>query len=322
MRPWLLHQLRDEGRFAAGRGAQIQNRFAGLRAEFERREQRAGVLDVKPAVAETGERRQRRMRFQFEDQIFLKLVAPDRNRIPHFPHASDSMPALSRRAAVAALIRRFWAERVLPNFKVLTRAKVFGGVLFHSSSCAVFSSPKCFCQRVDQPFGMRPAERRLGGFQSGQQFSGLVGFAQIAAQDGVDKTGLRAKAVVLGEFDGFVDGGVVGNPVEPENLVKAEPQQILEGGFLFTPVGFAGDEPVERGLPADDAIDHFLAKPAVSGAKAVRRASARSSRSSVNSPPARRWRKTSRRNLSWILVVHRRLMESLCFRDARKTILL
>jgi len=33
---------------------------------------------------------------------------------------------------------------------------------------------------------------------------------------------LGAKTVLFGEFDGFVDGGVVGNPVEPENLVKAE----------------------------------------------------------------------------------------------------
>jgi hypothetical protein len=50
---FVVHQLRDEGGFAAGRGAQIQNRFAGLRVEFARREQCAGVLDVKPAVAKT-----------------------------------------------------------------------------------------------------------------------------------------------------------------------------------------------------------------------------------------------------------------------------
>jgi hypothetical protein len=51
----VAHELSDKGGFAAGRGAQIQNRFAGARVEFARREQRAGVLDVKPAVTETCE---------------------------------------------------------------------------------------------------------------------------------------------------------------------------------------------------------------------------------------------------------------------------
>ena len=47
---------------------------------------------------------------------------------------------------------------------------------------------------VDQPFGMRIAEGGLGNLQFGQQFSGLLRFAQISAQDGVDETGLRAEA--------------------------------------------------------------------------------------------------------------------------------
>ena len=108
------------------------------------------------------------------------------------------------------------------------------------------------------------ANGRIGNFQVGQKFFGLVSFAQIATQNGVYKSSLRTKAALFGEFDRFVDGGVVGNPVEPENLVEAEAQQILERGFLFAPVGFSHNEPVERGLPAHDAINNFLAKPTVS----------------------------------------------------------
>ena len=62
-------------------------------------------------------------------------------------------------------------------------------------------------------------------------------------------------------------GSVVGNPVEPENLVEAQPQQVLEAGFLFTAISLSADEPVERGLPADDAIDEFLAQGAINGGK-------------------------------------------------------
>ena len=61
------------------------------------------------------------------------------------------------------------------------------------------------------------------------------------------------------------DGGVRRNPVQPENLVEAEPQQVLQAGFLFASAGFPRDEPVERRLPADDTINEFLAQPAVGG---------------------------------------------------------
>ena len=114
---------------------------------------------------------------------------------------------------------------------------------------------------------MRPAQRRLRGFEFAEQFFGRVSFAQIAAQNGVHKTGLGAKTTLLGQFDCFIDSRVVGDAVEPEDLVEAEPQQILQGRFLFPPVGFAGDEPVQCCLPADDAVRDFLAKAAVGGRK-------------------------------------------------------
>jgi hypothetical protein len=36
---------------------------------------------------------------------------------------------------------------------------------------------------------------------------------------------------------------------------------------LFLTRRFAGDQPIKRGLPADDAINHFLAEAAVGGRK-------------------------------------------------------
>ncbi len=58
---------------------------------------------------------------------------------------------------------------------------------------------------------------------------------------------------------------VVGNPVEPENLVEAEPEQVLEAGFLFPLIRLPADEPVERGLPANHAIDQLLTQGAIDG---------------------------------------------------------
>src|SRR5208282_6555284 len=109
--------------------------------------------------------------------------------------------------------------------------------------------------------------------------------AQVAAQNSVHKTGLGAETVLFGEFDGFVDGSVVGNPVEPKNLVEAEPQQVLQGGLLFAPICFSGDEPVEGRLPAHDAVHDFLAKRTVGGRK-LRAMQRGSSKSSMNLPPA------------------------------------
>ena len=113
---------------------------------------------------------------------------------------------------------------------------------------------------------MRPAEGGLGDFHVGEDFFHLVKFAQVAAQDGVDEAGLRNVAGALGLLDGFMDGGVRRDAVEPENLVEAESQQVDERrARLAAGRGLAGDKPVECGLPADNATDEFMAKPTVGG---------------------------------------------------------
>ena len=50
-----------------------------------------------------------------------------------------------------------------------------------------------------------------------------------------------------------------------DGLWLREPQQFLQTWFLGTLLGFPGDQPVQRGLPADDSQDEFMAKSAVSG---------------------------------------------------------
>jgi len=154
-----------------------------------------------------------------------------------------------------------------------------------------------------EPFGMGPAERRLGNFHVGENFFNLVGFAQVAAQYGVDETGLSVVAGAFGLLDGFMDSGVRRDTVEPEKLVEAEAQEILKRRALF-PAGRgpAGDEAVERGLPADDATDEFVAQAAIGGRKARGGESGFQQifREFAAGQPLRQ---NSRRNLSWILCV-------------------
>ena len=75
----------------------------------------------------------------------------------------------------------------------------------------------------------------------------------------------------------------------------------MQRGFLFLTVRFAGDEPVERGLPADDAVNDFLAEAAVGGRKP--RGPARFEQVFGEFIGGSRWLQNARSNLSWILVV-------------------
>jgi hypothetical protein len=110
------------------------------------------------------------------------------------------------------------------------------------------------------------AEVGFGVFELVEEEAGSVAFAAVATEESVEEAGLGSEAGMAGEFDGFVDGGVVGDAVEPEELVETEAEEGAEGGLLVAAGGgFAGDEPVEGGLPADDAVDEFLAEAAVDG---------------------------------------------------------
>ena len=122
---------------------------------------------------------------------------------------------------------------------------------------------KAFLPFLNQPLRMREADGRVGCFQILEGLFGGVKFAQITAQDGVDKAGFGAEALAFGEFDGFMDGGVRRDFIEPEDLVEAQAKEILYAGVLPAALRLPGNEPIQRGLPADDAINQFLAQCAV-----------------------------------------------------------
>lgn len=140
------------------------------------------------------------------------------------------------------------------------------------------------------------------GFQIREDFFGFIELAQVTAQEGVDEAGLGAEAEAFGDFHGFMDGGVSGDFIQPENLVKAEAQQVLQGGLLLAAIGFALDEPVEGGLPADGAIDDFLAQAAVGGGQGG--ISQLAIQEGLGEHAGGAFSENLRRDLSWILAVH------------------
>ena len=101
-----------------------------------------------------------------------------------------------------------------------------------------------------------------GGVRSLQFSQGgarCIELSQITTQDGIDESSLRLETFASCKFDGFVDGGMVWNAVEPKNLVQPQPQKVLEKWFLDAALRFAPDKPIQRCLPANDAIGEFLA---------------------------------------------------------------
>lgn len=107
------------------------------------------------------------------------------------------------------------------------------------------------------------AQSGLFAFERIKLRDGSISFAKVTAKDSVDETGLRAEAELPGEFDHFVDGGVVGNSFEPEDLIEPEAEENLQRLLLCSAFGFFGNQPVEGGLPANDAKGEFLGEAAV-----------------------------------------------------------
>ena len=95
---------------------------------------------------------------------------------------------------------------------------------------------------------------------------------------------------------------MVGDAVEPKDLVKAQPQEVLQHGLLRTRVGLAGDQPVEGGLPADDAIGQLLAQMAI-GRRKPRSGQFRLE-PVFHKTPARIPLQDTQCNFSWFFVAH------------------
>jgi hypothetical protein len=69
---------------------------------------------------------------------------------------------------------------------------------------------------------------------------------------------LRAEAAAFRNLDHLIHRRVIGDAREPENLIECEPQYDLQRGLLRSARCLPHDEPVERGLPAHNAIDKLL----------------------------------------------------------------
>ena len=107
------------------------------------------------------------------------------------------------------------------------------------------------------------SEGGIGKLDFFEKGAGLGAFAGVSAQDGINEARLVVQSGLLGEFDGFIDRGVVGDAVQPEHLEEAQLQERADHGFLLFARSFAVDEPVEGAFPAGDAVNESLAKGAV-----------------------------------------------------------
>ena len=87
----------------------------------------------------------------------------------------------------------------------------------------------------------------VGLFEGLEHFLRLFALADVTAQDGIEEAGARAEAQAFGQFHGLMHGGVIGDAFQPEKLVKPQMEQ--------------------GALPADHAIDQFLAQSPVQGRK-------------------------------------------------------
>ncbi len=104
---------------------------------------------------------------------------------------------------------------------------------------------------------------RLRSFQITQQLFRFHALAGITAQDGIDEARLRSKAKVLGQLHCFMNGGMVGDSIQPKHLIKPQLQQNAQVILLGAPFGFAGNQPIQGDLPPGNAINQFLAQPPI-----------------------------------------------------------
>ena len=103
----------------------------------------------------------------------------------------------------------------------------------------------------------------MPGLEFGEPRFGCIELAQVTPQQRVDESRLWAKTALPGQFHRFIDRRVIGNPPQPEDLVKAEPEEVLKGWFLGSVLGFLTDEPIQRQRPTNNAANKFLTQTTV-----------------------------------------------------------
>ena len=184
------------------------------------------------------------MRFQLEHQVFFEPVAPHKIVFDAF---------------IAPLRQEF--ARI--SLEKVDSGKGPGRSVVPFHQLGGFFFAPTFLPPRDEPFRVRKAEARLVGFQIRQQTPCGLELSQITAQQGIGEAGLCCEAEMLDQLDSLVHRGVVGDTLEPEDLVKPETQQVLQARFGRAVLGFSVDQPIQRCLPANDAIDQLLTQAAV-----------------------------------------------------------
>lgn len=240
-------QLGDVGGFATWGGADIEDVVTGLGFEQVDGQEGAGVLEVEAALLEGGEFVEGRVGFQAEHQVFAGPIAQEEVVIDVFVHA----PAFEECAGLEA--EGVDAGEDVGRLIIPFEEGAGGGL-------APALAPAC-----PEPVGVGVADGWLVGFEAFEFGAGGFAFPGVGAEEGVNEAGLFDVAELVGEVDGFVDGGVIGDAVEEEELVKAQAEKGAHAVLLGAAGGFAIDQPVEGGLLSDDTEDEFLAEAAVDG---------------------------------------------------------
>jgi len=106
---------------------------------------------------------------------------------------------------------------------------------------------------------------RLAILQLSQKRARGFRFSEITSQHGIDESSLGTKPVSLCQFYGDIHSGMTRNSIQPEDLVKAHAQQVLQEDLLRAVTRLAGNEPIQSGLPTHNTINQFLAKAPIGG---------------------------------------------------------
>jgi hypothetical protein len=224
--------------------------FSGLGLEEVDGEEGAGVLDIEPTFLEGAEAFEWGMAAEAEDGVFGEPIAAVEVVIDAF-----LAPGIDDLAGV--------------GLEGIDAGVGGGGGIIPGESGLEFLGGEAGLPAFDDPLGVGPAEGGIGGAEVFEEGFGFLDDAGVMAEDGVDKTGLGAEVEGVSGLDGFVDGGVWGDAVEPEELVETEAEEDADGGGGFVLAGLAIDEPIEGGTPAEGAGADLVDEGTIGGWEAV-----------------------------------------------------
>ncbi len=169
--------------------------------------------------------------------------------------------------------------------------------------------PRCLIRAMTRlptiikPVRMRQTQGGMLSDQVGQKLLCGFLFPEVSTEDRVHKTRLGAASKLFGKFHGFMDCGVIWNPIKPEELVEPQSQQRRQRRLLSSGLGLAGDQPIQCPLPADGPVRQFQNQASILGPG--RRSAERGSHDIFDIFPAiRMFDERADGNFSWFLMRH------------------